>query len=84
MADHQANLTSPARPPKLGLETAVALAGTAFSAILLVLTAMYAEPLWRDEINTLSMAQMPSLEGMLEQSALRVVSTSLAAAPARV
>jgi hypothetical protein len=62
MADHQANLTSPARSPKPGLETAVALAGTAFSAILLVLTAMYAGPLWRDEINTLSMAQMPSLK----------------------
>jgi len=40
----------------------VALAGTAFSAMLLVLTAMYAGPLWRDETNTLSVAQMPSLK----------------------
>jgi hypothetical protein len=61
---HQANLkiTSPPRPPKLGAETAVALAGTAFSAMLLVLTAMYAGPLWRDETNTLSVAQMSSLK----------------------
>jgi hypothetical protein len=40
----------------------VALAGTAFSAMLLVLTAMYAGPLWRDETNTLNVAQMPSLK----------------------
>jgi hypothetical protein len=61
---HQANLktTSPTRPPKLGAETAVALAGTAFSAILLVLTALYAGPLWRDETNTINVAQMPSLK----------------------
>ena len=50
------------RPPKPGAETAVALAGTAFSAMLLVLTAMYAGPLWRDETNTLNVAQMPSLK----------------------
>jgi hypothetical protein len=50
------------RLPKLGAETAVALAGTAFSAMLLVLTAMYAGPLWRDETNTLNVAQMPSLK----------------------
>jgi len=49
------------RRPKPGVETAVALAGTVFSAILLILTAMYAGPLWRDEINTLNLAQMPSL-----------------------
>jgi len=30
--------------------------------MLLVLTAMYAGPLWRDETNTLSVAQMPSLK----------------------
>jgi len=48
------------RPPKPGAETAAALAGTAFSALLLVLTAMYAGPLWRDEVNTLNLAQMPS------------------------
>ena len=50
------------RLPKLEVETVVALAGTAFAAFLLVLTAMYAGPLWRDEINTLSVAQMPSLQ----------------------
>ena len=49
------------RPPKLGVEITVALVGTAFSAILLVLTALYAGPLWRDETNTINVAQMPSL-----------------------
>jgi hypothetical protein len=48
--------------PKPGAETAVALIGTAFAALLLVLTAMNAGPLWRDEVNTLNMAQMPSLK----------------------
>ncbi len=64
MAIHPADLEtmSPKRLPKLGAETAAALAGTAFSAILLVLTAMHAGPLWRDEINTLNVAQMPSLQ----------------------
>jgi hypothetical protein len=63
VAVHQANLetASPPRPPKLGPETAVALAGTAFSAILLTLAAMYVGPLWRDEVNTINLAQMPSL-----------------------
>ena len=38
-----------------------ALIGTAFSAMLLVLTAMNAGPLWRDETNTFNLAHMPSL-----------------------
>src|SRR5438093_3602863 len=46
---------------KLGIETSAALIGTAFSAILLVLTAMHAGPLWRDETNTFNLAHMPSL-----------------------
>jgi len=50
------------RLPKPGAEAAAALIGTAFSAILLVLTAMHAGPLWRDETNTINMAQMPSLK----------------------
>jgi hypothetical protein len=64
MTVQQANLktTSLTRPPKFGAETAVALAGTAFSAMLLVLTAMYTGPLWRDETNTINVAQMPSLK----------------------
>jgi hypothetical protein len=49
------------RTPKPGTETAAALIGTAFSAILLVLTAMNAGPLWRDETNTFNLAHMPSL-----------------------
>jgi hypothetical protein len=47
--------------PKPAPETVAALIGTAFSAILLVLTAINAGPLWRDEINTLNLARMPSL-----------------------
>lgn len=45
-----------------GMETAAGLAGTAFTAALLVLTAIHAGPLWRDEINTLNVAQMSSLK----------------------
>ena len=64
MTVHPANLKilSRLRSPKLGAETAVALAGTVFSAVLLVLTAMYAGPLWRDETNTINLAQMSSLK----------------------
>jgi hypothetical protein len=47
------------RLAKLGTETAAALIATAFSA-LLVLTAMNAGPLWRDETNTFNLAHMPS------------------------
>src|SRR5206468_482429 len=47
--------------PKLGMETTAALIASAFSGILLVLTAMNAGPLWRDETNTFNVAQMPSL-----------------------
>ena len=49
------------RTPEPGTETATALIGTAFSAILLVLTAINAGPLWRDETNTFNLAHMPSL-----------------------
>jgi hypothetical protein len=38
-----------------------ALIGTTFSAILMVLAAMNAGPLWRDETNTFNLAHMPSL-----------------------
>jgi len=44
-----------------GAETTTALIGTAFSAMLLVLTAMNAGPLWRDEATTFNLAHMPSL-----------------------
>ena len=37
-----------------------ALIGSVFSTILLVLTAMNAGPLWRDEINALNLARVPS------------------------
>jgi hypothetical protein len=48
------------RIPKFGIETVAALIGTAFSAMLLVLTAVNAGPLWRDETNTFNLAHMPS------------------------
>src|SRR5450631_2023006 len=50
------------RPLKWGVEASAALAGTVVAAILLVITAMNAGPLWRDEVNTINMAQMPSLK----------------------
>lgn len=50
------------KPRKRLTETAVALAGTAFSAILLVETAVHAGPLWRDEVNTFNVAHMASLK----------------------
>jgi hypothetical protein len=49
------------RIPKPGTETAAALIGTAFSATLLVLTAINSGPLWRDETATLNLAHMPSV-----------------------
>jgi hypothetical protein len=49
------------RIAKVGTETAAALIGTVFSAMLLVLTAMNAGPLWRDETNTFNLSHMPSL-----------------------
>jgi len=49
------------RIPKPRAETAVSLIATAFSATLLVLTAMNAGPLWRDETNTFNLAHMPLL-----------------------
>ena len=52
------------RIPKIGIETAAALIGTVFSAMLLALTAMNAGPLWRDETNTYNLAHMPSLRDM--------------------
>ena len=45
----------------LGIETVVALIGTALSAMLLVVAAMNAGPLWRDETNTYNLAHMASL-----------------------
>jgi hypothetical protein len=51
----------PARRLKLDAETWVALLATAFAAVLLLLAAMHAGPLWRDEVNTINLAQMPTL-----------------------
>ena len=49
------------RIPKLGIETSAALIGAAFSAMLLVMAALNAGPLWRDETNTLNLARMVSV-----------------------
>ncbi len=43
------------------METMVALLGTAFSALLLIVAAMNAGPLWRDEVNTINVAKMASM-----------------------
>jgi hypothetical protein len=53
--------SAPFRQFKPGPEIVVTLVGTVFSAWLLFLTAMNVGPLWRDEINTINLAQMPSL-----------------------
>jgi len=53
------------RIPKLGIEPVAALIGSAFSALLLVLTAINAGPLWRDEVNTFNLAHMTSLRDIL-------------------
>jgi hypothetical protein len=52
----------PSRRLRPGTEVMIALAGTLFMAFLLLLTAMNAGPLWRDEVNTANLAQMPSLK----------------------
>src|SRR3954469_4537762 len=52
------------RIAKPGIETSAALIGTVCSAMLLVLTAMHAGPLWRDETNTFNLAHMPSLRDL--------------------
>lgn len=44
-----------------GLEALLALAATAFSALLLLLVALHSGPQWRDEMNTFNVAQMPTL-----------------------
>lgn len=57
---------SMSRRPKLGIETWAALAGTVFMLLLMVLTSVYAGPLWRDEVNTANVAQMPSFQELLK------------------
>ncbi len=61
MAQEKSALTTWNQRVPPAYEAAVALAGTLFSAILLLLTATHAGPLWRDEVNTANVAQMPSL-----------------------
>lgn len=46
------------------VETLAASIGTAFCVLLMALTAINAGPLWRDEVNTLNLAQMPSLRDL--------------------
>ena len=49
------------RTAQFGAETTAVLIGTAFSATLLMLAAMNAGPLWRDEVIIFNLAHMPSL-----------------------
>jgi hypothetical protein len=55
---------SSSRKPKLELETVLAMVVTGWVATLLILTMLNAGPLWRDETNTINVAQMPSLKEM--------------------
>ena len=58
-------IAQPAVPPRTsrpGLETSAALAGTALVAAWLLLTSFNAGPLWRDETNSINVANMPSLK----------------------
>lgn len=61
----QSQIMSSKKLPILGVETLAALIGTVLCALWLVLVALNAGPLWRDEVNTLNAAQMPSLGDML-------------------
>jgi len=54
----QAEGMPPRKPARLDPETMVTLAGTVFSVLLVVLTAMNAGPLWRDEVNTANLGPM--------------------------
>ena len=63
------NTASPRRFSKPGVETIIALAATVFSAVLLISSATYTGPLWRDEVNTINVAQMPSLHELLNNEA---------------
>lgn len=67
MNNQPENLETPVRSrrPKLGIETWAALAGTVFMLVLMVVTSIYAGPLWRDEVNTANVAQMPSFQELL-------------------
>lgn len=62
VSNRESMLTKKDRVP--GVETSAALIGTVFSAFLLALKAMNAGPLWRDEVNTFNVAQMPSLRDL--------------------
>lgn len=48
----------------LQAEVPVALAGTIFVAALVILKAFRAGPLWRDEVTSINIAQMPSLPAL--------------------
>jgi len=55
---------APAKTAEQWLEPAAALACTAFVAVLLVVVTLKAGPLWRDETNSINLAQMPSLKDL--------------------
>ena len=61
IAQSNSQAISAPRTLELWIEPAAALAGTALVATWLVLTSLHAGPLWRDETNSINVAQMPSL-----------------------
>jgi hypothetical protein len=58
------NIMFKLRSLRLDGESLVVLMGTVFVAGLLFLTAIDAGPLWRDEVNTANVAQMPTLHAL--------------------
>src|ERR1051326_4689776 len=50
------------RTEKQWLEPAAAIVATGFIATVLVLITFNAGPLWRDEVNSINVAEMPSLK----------------------
>src|SRR5689334_1640422 len=53
---------APAKTMARWLEPVATLVATGFGATLLILMAFNAGPLWRDEVNSINVAQMPSLK----------------------
>jgi len=61
-ADANLQTSAPTQSRKHDLEQTAAIAGTAVVATWLILATFNAGPLWRDEINSINLAQMPSLK----------------------
>src|SRR5436309_1225591 len=62
IADTKPQTSTPTQSRRPDLEQMAAVTGTAVAAVWLVLTTFNAGPLWRDETNSINLAQMPSLK----------------------